>query len=73
MCAVAAGRRPSMEGYVAGTGAHGRGEHRRRVRMLPTLNGSPEVGDLRGGMAPLFITSRGLKRGDDLAIQRAEA
>lgn len=31
--AAPAGRRPSMEGYITGTGAHGRGERRRRVRM----------------------------------------
>jgi len=32
------GQRPSLVGYVTVTGAHGRGDRRRRVLKLPTLN-----------------------------------
>ena len=32
------GQRPSLAGYVTVTGAHGRGDRRRRVLKLPTLN-----------------------------------
>ena len=31
------GQRPSLADYVAGAGARGRGERRRRVLVLPTL------------------------------------
>ena len=52
MCAVAGswgGQRPSLAGYVAGTGAHGRGARRRRVLMLPTL----APGEFRNRLAGL--------------------
>ena len=47
MCAVPSGswggRCPSLAGYVTVTGAHGWGDRRRRVFMLPSLCGVDRV------------------------------